>query len=70
MKRKIIGNVEPKCEYCVHGKLTPDKNNILCEKKGVLDKDDYCKKFIYDALKRVPVSALPVQKFSKEDFEL
>ncbi|MBQ9944957.1 MAG: hypothetical protein IJO68_00360 [Clostridia bacterium] len=71
MKRKIIGNVEPRCEYCKHGKLSADNESILCPKQGVLSKDFSCKKFSYDALKRVPQKSSPaLQQFSPEDFEL
>ena len=71
MKKKIIGNIEPKCEYCKNGKLAPDNKNILCTKMGVISKDFNCKKFIYDPLKRVPEKATPkLMQFSKEDFEI
>lgn len=70
MKKKIIGNVEPKCEYCKFGIEGADKKSILCPKKGVLDKDDHCKKFEYDPLKRVPRKAPTLMEFSEEDFEL
>ena len=70
MKRKLIGNVTPKCGYCIFGRLAPDEKSVLCEKKGILDKDDSCKKFNYDPLKRIPQKAPVMQKFTKEDFEL
>ncbi len=71
MKKKIIGNVEAKCEYCRHGKLAADNTNILCPKMGVISKDFSCKKFTYDPLKRVPAKAAPqLMQFSKEDFEI
>lgn len=70
MNRKIMGKVEPKCEYCKHGRLSADNDKILCPKLGVLSRDFSCKKFSYDPLKRMP-SALPVlPEFSPEDFEL
>lgn len=70
MKKKIIGNVEPRCEYCKHGKLGADNKTILCLKKGVQGKDDLCKKFSYDPLKRVPKKMPNLGTYSKEDFEL
>lgn len=70
MKKKILGNVEPRCEYCSHGKISPDGKNILCTKKGILEKDDYCKKFSYDALRRIPQKTPSLQQFSAKDFEL
>ena len=56
MSKKIIGSVEPKCIYCAHGKPTPDGENILCVYCGVPDKNNSCKKFKYDPLKREPKS--------------
>lgn len=70
MKKKIFGDVVPKCEYCKHGHLGGDSKTILCSKKGVLNKDDYCKKFSYDPLKRVPEKAPVLTEFKPEDFEL
>mgnify|MGYP003296950343 CR=1 FL=1 len=71
MKKKVIGDhIEPKCEYCVHGELSADSIHILCIKKGILEPDYSCKKFIYDALKRTPRRPTEVQQFSAEDFEL
>ncbi len=69
MKRKLLGNITPKCEYCKFGKLSAE-DTILCSKKGVLQKDDYCKKFSYDVLKRVPEKKAELPVYSKEDFEL
>lgn len=71
MSRKIIGNQEPRCEYCKIGKLSADKETVLCPKKGIMDKHYCCKKFRYDPLKRVPKKNTPeLMKFSPEDFEL
>ena len=71
MKRKIIGNVEPKCEYCKNGTPSSDGKKVLCAKVGLLEPDFSCKKFSYDPLKRVPKkSNPPLLQFSPEDFEL
>lgn len=71
MKRKVIGNVEPKCGYCKNGTPTPDGKRILCTKVGVLEPDYSCKKFSYDPLKRIPSKSVPaLPQFSPEDFEL
>lgn len=69
MKRKLTGDVTPKCEYCKHGRPSAE-NTILCNKKGVLEKDFSCKKFSYDPLKRIPEKKAVLPEFSKEDFEL
>ncbi len=71
MKKKIIGNVDAKCEYCKHGKIAADNKNILCPKMGVTAKDYNCKKFSYDPLKRIPSNLSPqFMQFEKKDFEI
>ena len=63
-------SVEPRCAYCGRGRLSADGENVLCKKYGVVDKDYSCKKFVYDALKRVPKRPKPLEKFDSEDFKL
>lgn len=70
MRKKLIGNVEPRCVYCKFGVLTPDKTMVLCPKKGVLDPDYCCKKYSYDPLKRAPGKMPDLIEFSEKDFEL
>ncbi len=71
MSKKIIGNVEAKCEYCKYGKLAADNTSILCPKMGVTAKDFSCKKFSYDPLKRIPSNSTPsLMHFDKKDFEI
>lgn len=71
MRRKLIGqNIEPKCCYCKFGQMAPNNNNVLCIKKGIMNTDDKCRKYIYDPLKRVPVRMPDLQKFTEDDFRL
>ena len=71
MRKKILGKIEPKCEYCKLGTISADNTSVLCPKKGVLNKDFFCKKFKYDPLKRIPKESAPeLMKFSPEDFSL
>ncbi len=70
MGKKLFGNVEPRCKYCRHGIVGTESELILCKKRGVNDPDDFCKKFKYDPLRRIPLKTPPLPKFSKEDFEL
>ena len=73
MSRKIIEAKEPRCEYCLIGKLSADGENVLCPKKGVMNKDFSCKKFRYDPLKRVPDTRTPKAAefdFTPDDFAL
>ena len=59
------------CKYCENGSLSFDESAVLCEKKGVVDLEDYCKHFVYDPLKRVPMETeSPFGSFTMEDFSL
>lgn len=50
--------ITPKCDYCQFGKRAKDGNKVLCEKKGLVDCNSSCTKFIYSPLKRIPVKQL------------
>lgn len=50
--------IDPKCDYCQFGKRAKDGNKVLCEKKGLVDCNYSCSKFIYSPLKRIPVKQL------------
>lgn len=42
------------CEFCRFAGGINITGEMLCEKKGIVDKDYSCRSFVYDALKRVP----------------
>lgn len=67
---KTKSEISPKCEYCVHGRLSPDGETVLCPKKGVMRREDSCRRYQYDILKRKPRKAPELPSFSAEDFEL
>ncbi len=55
---------QPKlCAYCYYGQdYGPDA--ILCSKKGPVDPEDHCSKYVYDPLRRKPAAGAvlrPVQ---------
>ena len=64
-------NMEKHCAYCAYGCAINDRE-VVCERKGVMDGADHCRRFVYDPLKRVPPrpAALQSIKFSAEDFTL
>ena len=70
--KKIIDkkNIEASCSYCAHGKFSPLGETILCQKKGIVEKDFYCKKFKYDVLKRQPRRPREIDHFDAEAFTL
>lgn len=63
-------NIEPSCSYCKFGKLSSDSNKILCNKKGIVELSDSCKKFKYEPLKRIPTKQKLLPKYKKSDFEI
>ena len=72
MRNKLLNKKEisPSCSYCAHGKSSPDGETVLCIKKGIMEKDAFCKKFSYDVLKRQPRRPRPLDEFSADDFSL
>lgn len=63
-------DITPSCSYCTHGKISPNAELILCNKKGVVELDFSCKKFKYDPLKRQPRRPKSIDKFEQSDFTL
>ena len=51
-------HMAPKCDYCQFGRRAKDGNKVLCEKRGLVDCNYSCNKFIYSPLKRIPVKQL------------
>ena len=51
-------HIDPKCDYCRFGKRAKDGNKVLCEKRGLVDANYSCGKFLYSPLKRIPVKQL------------
>lgn len=51
-------NIKPKCDYCHFGRRTKDGDKVLCEKRGMVQREYFCGKFIYSPLKRIPVKQL------------
>lgn len=61
--------IEPKCEYCEHGKRTKDGDKVLCTKKGMVDCSFHCPKFTYSPLKRIPVKQMNRVGFLEGDYD-
>ncbi len=71
MKRFFDKNIEPRCEYCEKGYLSADGKNVLCKKKGVVEKGFSCFSFAYDPILRKPKPSAPVMpQYDPEDFKL
>lgn len=72
MKRKLLEKKKypSVCETCLHGRLSPDGQNVLCIKKGIVETDGKCRKYSYDPLKRIPKKPLLVERANPSDFEI
>ena len=64
-------DMEKRCAYCALGSVIND-HEVACERKGVMDAANHCRRFQYDPLKRVPPrpAALKTERYSPEDFQL
>ena len=51
-------HIAPKCDYCQFGRRAKDGNKVLCEKRGLVDCNYSCSKFVYSPLMRIPVKQL------------
>lgn len=71
MKKGLFNSkdIEPLCSLCLHGKLAPDRQSILCIKKGLMRPESKCRQFTYDPLKRVPRREQTLPSLNPEDFE-
>ncbi len=71
MKQSLLNaKIRPACIYCAIGKVSCDRQTVLCIKKGVMQPDSHCRAFRYDPLKRVPQENPQLPQFSAEDFSL
>ena len=73
MKQKIFGaDIEKCCVCCEFGRMSPEGDMILCNKKGLRAPDSKCRSFRYDPFKRKPpAAALPAtQELTAADFSL
>lgn len=72
MKNKLLEKKKypAVCECCKHGRLSPDEKSVLCIKKGIVELDAKCRRYVYDPLKRRPKKPLLISKADPSDFEL
>ena len=71
MAKKLYGNnVRKACEVCQHGRLSADGSVMLCPYKGAAPLYHFCRKFVYDPLKRMPLRRPKQDAHKAEDFQL
>ncbi len=69
-KKKPAPDLPHLCEFCEHAALINDECNVLCDRRGIVNREYSCKKYVYDPLKRVPRTLPPLPKLSEEDLLL
>ncbi len=64
-------NTEPHCSICVNSKKI-NENEAICPRHGIVSLNYKCRKFKYDATKRIPPeeTLLPKDSFDESDFSL
>ena len=72
MKQKLFNtkDIIKRCDTCLHGELAQDNRSIFCQKKGLREPDDFCRKYKYDPLKRNPARQKISDNYNPEDFLL
>ena len=71
MKKKLYNkDVQKQCDVCFFGKLSEDKQSVLCPKKGIMERVEKCRHFSYDATKREPKQDVKLPDYCAEDFKI
>lgn len=67
---KLFGNnIAPACKYCAEA-MQQVGDNVLCMKRGIVPPEHFCRKFIYDPIKRIPAKPMPLETYTEEDFSI
>ena len=63
--------IQPSCAYCKRGKAI-EGNAVLCRKRGVMTRENSCRSYRYDPLKRIPPRPIfpDFSRLREEDFSL
>ena len=69
-KSLISKKIVRQCAYCVHGHPSEFSQDVFCIKHGIVQKNDSCRKFKYDILKRTPLHQSIRKEFTAEDFSI
>lgn len=67
---KLFDKQEKSCGICQYGAQDEANRVVYCERKGVMDYCDKCKKFKYNPFARIPRVEKPLPEYSKEDFDI
>ncbi len=67
---KIKHEINKVCQCCELAQTLNNPDVMLCSLKGVVSSGHYCKKFIYDPLKRDPKPVVKMPSLDPEDLVL
>ena len=70
MNKRTDKELERICRYCEFARTLLEENQMLCEKKGVVDAGYHCRRFCYDPLRRVPTRQVFLPSYGSEEFKL
>jgi len=68
--RSQASDIPHVCKFCEYAAIINDEYNVLCSKKGIVNREYCCKSYSYDPLKRVPKTLPPMPTLSEEDLLL
>ena len=63
-------DIKKSCLWCEHGRKSEYTDEIFCRKRGVTTAGDYCRKYKYDPLKRVPEKQNLFTDYKDDDFKI
>ncbi|MDD6800086.1 MAG: hypothetical protein PUE85_06700 [Firmicutes bacterium] len=69
-KKNKENNVPRLCCFCENASIINDESNVLCSRKGIVNREYCCRRFQYDPLKRVPKAPPAMPKLSEIDLVL
>ena len=71
LKSKLFKKDIPRqCRHCMFSREFDSKIEVICAKRGIVNKNDCCRKYRYDVTKRVPQKIILAGEYSQDDFIL
>ncbi len=67
MRRRKEDDYKKICLFCENASIINGNEEVLCHIHGVVREDYCCRRYIYDPLKRTPVSPQKLEGLAKED---
>ena len=65
--KKRDNDCQKVCLNCENATILQSDDNLLCKYKGIVSEDYFCRKYIYDPLKRQPKPKNEIPKLSEEE---